>query len=112
MSSRWYEDQVTVAQKYVVWLDKTYPNSPLTPRLDILRRPPHLLKWPDSLVKFHQACEFQMMGCSQKIAAPWELAAMDVDPGVVESSDAKEQQGIACVERDWKMWVQEEEDME
>jgi hypothetical protein len=69
MSSRWYEDQATVAKKYVVWLDKTYPNSPLRPRLDILRRPAHLLKWSDSLVKFHR--EFEMIGCSQKIVAPW-----------------------------------------
>jgi hypothetical protein len=47
MSSRWYEDQAIVAQKYVVWLDKRYPNSPLRPRLDILQQPPHFLKWPD-----------------------------------------------------------------
>jgi len=71
MSSRWYEDQAIVAQKYVVWLDKTYPNSPLRSRMDILQRPPHFLKWPDSLDKFHQAYEFEMMGCSQKIVAPW-----------------------------------------
>ncbi len=71
MSSRWYEDQTTVAQKYIVWLDKTYPNSPLRLRLDILGQTAHFLQWPDSLVKFHQACEFEMMGCSQKIVAPW-----------------------------------------
>ncbi len=72
ISYRWYEDQTTVAQMYVVWLDRTYPYSPLGPRLDILRWPPHFLKWPDSLVdKFHQAREFEMTGCSQKIVAPW-----------------------------------------
>jgi len=71
MLSRSYKDQATGTQKYVVWLDKTYPNSPLRPRLDILRQPAHFLKWPDSLDKLHQACEFEMMGRSQKIVAPW-----------------------------------------
>ncbi|KAH8972430.1 hypothetical protein BDL97_02G195600 [Sphagnum fallax] len=71
MSSRWYEDQAKVAQKYIVWLDKTYPSSPLRLRLDILQQPPHFLKWPDSLDKFHQAYEFEMIGCSEKIVAPW-----------------------------------------
>jgi len=71
MSSRLYEDQADVAQKYVVWLDKTYPtNSLLIPRLDIPRPHGHFLKWPDSLDNFHH-CEFEMMGCSQKIVAPW-----------------------------------------
>ncbi len=65
ISDRRYEAQTTVAQMCVARLDTTHPNSTLRPRLDILGRTAHFLKWPD------QACEFEMLGCSQKIVAPW-----------------------------------------
>jgi hypothetical protein len=51
---------------YLAWLDSIEPKASLNQNLCSLVSP--YLMWQAPPDKFHEACKFQIMGCSQKIA--------------------------------------------